>query len=183
MSNVLGLIWSSLSPIEKGLVLLTLAVYLLFASYSPETRAKTFDSIVAGAMSMIRISLLLLSGIFLGSLVGKFLPRETVAGLLGRGSGLKGILLGTLVGSVMPGGPYVLFPVAASLVSSGAAIPPIVAMIFAWSCIAITRIPLELGYLSVAQGQRIVWLRILLGIPLPIVAGVLAGIIVSAIAK
>jgi len=183
LSDVWSLIWGGLSPVEKGLVVFTLIAYLIFAVYSPDTRAKTVDSAVTGAESLIRISLLLLSGIFLGSLVGKFLPREAVAGMLGRGSGLKGILLGTAVGSILPGGPYVVFPVAAGLVSSGAAIPPVVAMIFAWDCIALTRIPMELVYLSVAGGQRIVWLRVLLGIPVPIVAGLFASVIVSAVWK
>lgn len=180
MSGVLDLVWGSLRSVEKGLVVFTLVVYLVSAAYGPETRARTVDSMVAGAASLARISLLLLSGIFLGSLVGKFLPQDAVAGMLGRGSGLRGILLGTLVGSLMLGGPYVLFPVVAGLVSSGVAIPPIVAMVFAWSCIALTRIPMELGYPSVAGAQRIVWLRVLLGIPLPILVGLLADVIVSA---
>ena len=101
----------------------------------------------------------MLSGIFLGSLVGTFLPRDIVARVLGKESGFKGVLLGTGFGTIMPGGPYVLFPVLAALYSSGAGVPPMVVMIFAWSCIALTRIPLELGYLSVVDAQKIVWLR------------------------
>jgi uncharacterized membrane protein YraQ (UPF0718 family) len=177
------MIWGNLSLIEKGMVLFTLLVYVLFAVYSPSTREKTAESVVSGANSLIRISLLLLSGIFLGSLVGTFLPRDVIAGVLGKESGFNGILLGTLFGAVLPGGPFVLFPVLAALYSSGAGIPPMVAMIFAWSCIALTRIPMELGYLSVADGQKIIWLRVLLGIPVPIVAGLLAGFIVSTLLK
>lgn len=183
MSGVWDLLWGSLSPVEKGLVVFTLMAYLILAAYSPDTKAKTADSVGTGAESLVRISLLLLSGIFLGSLVGRFLPREAVAGTLGRGSGLRGIVLGTAVGSIMPGGPYVVFPVAARLVSSGAAVPPIVAMIFAWSCTNLTRIPQELAYLSAAGGQRIVWLRALLGIPVPLVMGLLAGVLVSTVWK
>lgn len=140
-------------------------------------------SLDLGTNSFIRISLLLLSGIFLGSLVGTFLPRDAVASVLGKESSFKGILLGTLLGAAMPGGPYVLFPVLAALYSSGAGISPMVAMIFSWSCIALARIPTELRYPSVVEGQKLIWLRVLIGIPLPLVAGILAGVIASIVFK
>jgi len=177
------MVWGTLSLVEKGMVIFTLVAYLLFAVYSPSTRGKAVESVVLGANSLIRIALLLLSGIFLGSLVGTFLPREVIARVLGKESGFKGILLGTLFGAVMPGGPYVLFPVLAALYSSGAGIPPMISMIFAWSDIALTRIPMELGYLSAVNGQKIIWLRVLLGIPLPLIAGLMAGVTASAILK
>lgn len=183
LEGFLKLIWGSLSVVEKGMILFTLVAYLSFAVYSPSTRDKTTLSLMVGTRSLIRISLLLLSGLFLGSLVGTFLPREFIARVLGKESGFFGILLGTLFGAVMPGGPYVLFPILAALYSSGAGIPPMVAMIFSWSCIALTRVPTELGYLSVVDGQRIIWLRVLLGIPLPLIAGILASLLVSSILK
>lgn len=181
LDRFLELVWGSLSQIEKGMILFTLVVYLLFAVYNPSTREKTAMSVVMGSKSLVRISLLLLSGIFLGSLVGVFLPRSLVARLLGKESGFYGILLGTLFGAVMPGGPYVLFPIIASLYASGAAIPPMIAMIFSWQCIALTRTPTDLAFLSVVEGQKIIWLRILMGIPIPIIAGLLVGIIWRAI--
>jgi uncharacterized membrane protein YraQ (UPF0718 family) len=119
----LNTVWRSLSVVEKGMIIFTLIVYLFSAVYSPSTREKTVRSVETGAMSLARISLLLLSGVFLGSFVGTFLPRELVSGLLGSESGFTGVLLGTLFGAVMPGGPYVLFPIVAALFSSGAAIP------------------------------------------------------------
>jgi len=183
LEDFVKMIWGSLSPIEKAMVLFTLAIYVLFAVYSPSTREKTAESVVSGADSLVRVSLLLLSGIFLGSFVGTFLPRDVIATILGKESGLNGILLGTLFGAIMPGGPYVIFPILAALYSAGAGVPPMVAMIFAWGCIGLTRIPTELGYLSVADGQNIIWLRLLISIPLPLIAGFLASIIVSVIFK
>ena len=183
LEDFVKMVWGTLSLVEKGMVLFTLVAYLLFAVYSSSTREKAVESVVLGANSLIRISLLLLSGIFLGSLVGTFLPRDVIARVLGKETGFNGILLGTLFGAIMPGGPYVLFPVLSALYSSGAGIPPMVAMIFAWSCIALTRIPMELGYLSSVDGQNIIWLRVLIGIPLPFIAGLLAGALVSIIWK
>ncbi len=170
-------VWRSLSVVEKGMIIFTLIVYLFSAVYSPSTREKTVRSVETGTRSLVRISLLLLSGIFLGSFVGTFLPRGLVSDLLGGESGFTGIVLGTLFGAVMPGGPYVLFPIIAALFSSGAAIPSLIAMIFAWQCISLTRIPTDLGYLAAVEGQWLIWLRVLIGFPIPILAGVLAGII------
>jgi uncharacterized membrane protein YraQ (UPF0718 family) len=176
-------IWGNLNLVEKGMVLFTLVLYVFFSVYSPSTREKTATSIVLGTTSLIRISLLLLSGVFLGSLVGTFLPRDIIARFLGQESGINGILLGALFGAGMPGGPYVLFPIVAALYASGATIPPMIAMIFAWQNIALTRIPSELAFLSGVEGQRIIWLRVLLGLPVPIVMGLLAGIAASTVFK
>lgn len=177
IDGILDTIWRSLSVVEKGMIVFTLMVYVLSAAYSPSTREKTIRSVEMGARSLARISLLLLSGVLLGSFVGTFLPRELVSSLLGRESGFTGILLGTLFGAVMPGGPYVLFPIVASLFSSGAAISPLISMIFAWQCISLTRIPTDLGYLATVEGQKLIWLRVLIGVPIPILAGALAGMI------
>ena len=176
-----NMVWGSLSIVEKGMIVFTLVAYVLFAIYSPSTRAKTAESLMVGTNSLIRNSLLLLSGIFLGSLVGTFFPRAIVTSVIGKESGIKGILLGSIFGAIMPGGPYVLFPVLAALYSSGAGISPMIAMIFAWSDIALTRIPLELGYLSSVDAQKLVWLRVILGLPIPLLTGLLAGVVSSAI--
>ncbi len=173
----MNMVWRSLSIVEKGMIIFTLMVYVFSAIYNPSTREKTIQSVETGARSLVRISLLLLSGVFLGSFVGSFLPRGIVSDLLGKESGFIGILLGTLFGAVMPGGPYVLFPIVAALFSSGAAIPPLLSMIFAWQCISLTRIPTDLGYLATVEGQKLIWFRVLIGVPIPILVGILAGII------
>jgi uncharacterized membrane protein YraQ (UPF0718 family) len=96
------------------MVLFTVAVYLFSSLYGSSTRVKALESLETGGRSLLRISLLLLSGLFLGSFVGTFLSRELVSRLLGEESGFKGILLGTVFGAAMPGGPYVLFPIVSS---------------------------------------------------------------------
>ncbi|UCD44109.1 MAG: permease [Candidatus Bathyarchaeota archaeon] len=169
-------VWGSLSLVEKGMIVFTLMVYVVSA-VNPTTRERALRSVETGGRSLVRISLLLLSGVFLGSFVGTFLPRQLVSSLLGQESGFTGIILGSLFGAAMPGGPYVIFPIVAALFSSGAAVPSLIAMIFAWQCISLTRIPTDLGYLAVVEGQRLIWLRVLIGVPIPILAGIVAGII------
>jgi uncharacterized membrane protein YraQ (UPF0718 family) len=175
LDKIIEAIWGDLGSIEKGMIILTLLIYIFSAFYNPVSREKTIKSMEIGSKSLVRISLLLLSGVFLGSFVGTFLPRSLISNLLGKESGFTGILLGSFFGAIMPGGPYVLFPIVASLFSSGAATPPLIAMIFAWQCISVTRIPTDLGYLAVVEAQKLVWLRILIGIPIPILVGVLVA--------
>jgi uncharacterized membrane protein YraQ (UPF0718 family) len=177
LDSLVNVVWRSLGKVEKSMILLTLFLYIASALYSSTTREKVVKSVEVGGSSLVRISLLLLSGMFLGSFVGTFLPKEFVSQLLGQESGFYGILLGTIFGSAMPGGPYVLFPIVSSLYSSGASVPPLIAMIFAWQCISLTRIPTDLGYLAVVEGERLVWMRVILGIPVPIIAGFLASVI------
>jgi uncharacterized membrane protein YraQ (UPF0718 family) len=177
LDGLVDAVWRSLGKVEKGMILLTLVLYIGSALYSSTARVKVFKSIEIGSFSLVRISLLILSGIFLGSFVGTFLPREFVSQLLGKESGFYGILLGTVFGAVMPGGPYVIFPIVSSLFASGASVPPLIAMIFAWQCISLTRIPTDLGYLAVVEGEKLVWVRVILGVPIPVIAGFLASII------
>ena len=176
-NSFIDAVWGSLSSIEKGMVLLTVIIYITSALSNPSNRTKTVESVNVGNRSLVRISLLLLSGIYLGSFVGTYLPREYVSNLLGKESGILGIILGTIFGAIMPGGPYVLFPIISSLFSSGASVPPLISMIFAWQCISLTRIPTDMGYLALVGGEKLVWMRVLLGVPIPIIAGILAGII------
>jgi uncharacterized membrane protein YraQ (UPF0718 family) len=181
--DFIKMIWGSLSIIEKGMIIFTVIIYGLFAVYNPSTRMKTTIGLENAAKSLVRISLLLLSGVFLGSLIGAILPRNTIAKFLGGESGFVGILFGTLFGAVIPSGPYVLFPIVGGLYSAGASIPPLIAMIMAWQTIAIPRIPTDLAFLSAVEGQKLVWLRLIIGIPLPLIAGILAGYITSYLLK
>ena len=57
----------------------------------------------------------LLLGFCLAGLFEVMLSRDTLVKWMGEESGFQGILLGWLTGLLIPGGPYVVFPVAASL--------------------------------------------------------------------
>lgn len=179
VSEFLDLLWGRLTLIEKGLVIFTVLFYIFLAAYSPSTRSQAFTGIRSGATTLVRVLLLILAGVFLGSAVGAMIPREVIARSIGGESGFTGIVIGTLVGALIPGGPYVLFPLVASFYSIGAGVPALIAMIFAWTCIAVTRLPLEIGFLSAVGGERLILYRILIGIPLPLLAGVLAGLLVG----
>ncbi len=119
-----------------------------------------------------RIILALLTASFVSSLI----PAETIAAWLGNDSGLAGILLASLLGGIIPGGPVIAYPVAVLLDTAGAGLPQIVAFLTAWSVFAIHRVLLfEISLI----GWRFTALRLASSLPLPVVAGLLVGLVVA----
>lgn len=108
--------------------------------------------------------------------IGRLLPREHVAALLGSESGLEGTLLAAVLGGFLPGGPMVAFPLAIALFRAGAEQAPLVALITAWSLIALNR---TLLFEIPLMGARFTFDRIMVSAPLPIVAGLLAAAAVA----
>jgi uncharacterized membrane protein YraQ (UPF0718 family) len=105
--------------------------------------------------------------------IATLLPEESIAPLIGPESGLKGVLIASLAGGLIPSGPMVSFPVALALVKAGAGVPQTVALLTAWSVLAIHRvitweIPL-LGLGFSALRLSVTWF-------LPPLAGLTAGL-------
>jgi uncharacterized membrane protein YraQ (UPF0718 family) len=104
--------------------------------------------------------------------LGRLLPPELVSGWIGAGSGLPGVLIASALGAALPGGPMLAFPLAIALLRAGAGPEALVALITAWSLIAVNRTLLfELPLL----GARFAGWRLLLCTPLPVLAGAIAG--------
>jgi uncharacterized membrane protein YraQ (UPF0718 family) len=118
-----------------------------------------------------------LAGCFIGAFVALLLPREMVARWVGKESGLLGLAIATLVGAVLPGGPVTIFPVATAFLAVGADVGAAVAFITSWTLLGYTRaLVWELPFF----GPDFVLWRIIASLPLPIVAGLLARLIVAA---
>jgi uncharacterized membrane protein YraQ (UPF0718 family) len=82
----------------------------------------------------------LLLGFLLAGFFDVLVPREFLIKWMGEQSGTKGILIGWLIGLAMPGGPYVVFPIAASLFNQGVGVGPLVTFITAKSLLSPTRL-------------------------------------------
>lgn len=120
---------------------------------------------------MLRVPIALVAAGFLIQL----LPREELAARLGETAGLLGIAYGTLIGAALPGGPMVTFPVLVVLLKAGVAGPPAIAVITAWSVLAVHRtLVFELPLL----GGRFTAVRILSSLGLPLLAGLAASLLV-----
>jgi uncharacterized membrane protein YraQ (UPF0718 family) len=112
---------------------------------------------------------LLLAAFAIVGYVEQLAPQDFVQTWLGPESGAKGILLGEAAGALMPGGPYVIFPLITALYQAGAGIGPTLAMITSWSSLALLSASFELPFL----GWRFTLIRMGLGIVLPIIVGVI----------
>lgn len=100
------------------------------------------------------------------------IPQQRVAALLGDASGLGGMLLANLFGAALPGGPMVTFPVIVVLREHGVGDPQAVALLTAWSVLALHRVfAFELPIL----GPRFVAVRLAASALLPLLAGLLAA--------
>ncbi len=111
-------------------------------------------------------------GMVLGGMVQVLLPRELVAAYAGEDSGLTGLIIAAVAGAITPGGPFVAFPLVASLWKAGTAVGPLIAYLSAWSLLGLHRM---LIYEIPILGPRFVMVRVLTVGVVPILAGFIAG--------
>jgi uncharacterized membrane protein YraQ (UPF0718 family) len=127
---------------------------------------------LAGALRMfVRIAPILIPAFIAAGMLQEIMPKETFLRWFGQESGLRGIVLGTLAGAVMPGGPYLIFPVLAVLFKAGGGIGPIIAFVSSWSLVGINR---TIVFEIPMMGWQFSVVRILAGIIFPIPLALLA---------
>ena len=123
-------------------------------------------------MLLIRMPLALLAAGFLAEII----PEDLVSSAVGGASGLRGIFIASALGAFVPAGPMVLYPVAVAFFQLGAGIPQTIAFVTGWSLFGLHRVVTwELPML----GVRFVAIRLAASALLPVLAAVLAGLIVA----
>jgi uncharacterized membrane protein YraQ (UPF0718 family) len=143
-----------------------------------------FDRFVAILSSDLWLFTTMLPKMAAGSLIAAFvtrlLPREVVARVVGSESGLLGLLVAIMMGAVLPGGPLTIYPVAGAFLVLGADAGTAVAFITAWNLLGYNRALIwELPFF----GAEFVGWRIVIALPLPLLAGVLARLAARAVAN
>ncbi len=112
-----------------------------------------------------------LAGCFIGTFVMALLPRDLVVRLIGSESGVMGLLVATFAGFLLPGGPLTAYPVAAALLAVGADAGAAVAFLTSWTLLGYTRaLVWELPFFG---SDFVIW-RVVIALPLPLLAGLLA---------
>ncbi len=116
------------------------------------------------------VSRMLVLGMALAAMTQVILPEDVITRWMGDESGFTGILIGTAVGALVPGGPYVVIPLAGSVFLSGAGVGSVAAFVTAWNTIPLTRTMMwELPFLGGAFSTS----RMLVNLPFPILAGLM----------
>lgn len=128
--------------------------------------------VLRGAWSQLAPLLLRLPvALVAASLLAELLPVHWFAAVLGQGSGLAGVLAASVLGAILPGGPMVSFPLALVLFRAGVGTPQMVALLTAWSVLAVHRV---LVFELPMMGWEFVWRRWLVSLALAPLAGALA---------
>jgi len=112
----------------------------------------------------------LLLGFVLAGLLEVLIPQPVLSRWRGAERLGQGIVVGWAAGLVIPGGPYLFFPVAANLFRSGAAPGPLIALLTAKTLVSPIRM---LTYEAPLLGWPLTLARFIPGVLLPPVMGVL----------
>ncbi|MBS3754904.1 MAG: permease [Desulfobacterales bacterium] len=157
--------------ITAFIILLILAVIASTYAY------RRGDGSLAGGFAIARKTLigiapLLLVAFIMAGFIQVVIPSELMQSWLGQESGLKGIFIGSIGGALLPGGPYIAFPIIASIFQAGAGMGTAVAFVTGWAMWGIANIPFELAMI----GYRFMFLRLVLVLIIPPAAGFMANI-------
>lgn len=131
---------------------------------------------LSGITLIIMIIPIILIAMIISSYVRQLLPTEVVERWLGSESGLRGLAVAILGGAVTPGGPFAAFPLVVGFYRSGASFEICVAYLTSWTVLGLNRVLIwELPFL----GVDFVLLRLMVSLPLPVIAWLLAKLLIS----
>lgn len=129
------------------------------------------EGLTAGAKMFIGVLPLLIVAFLLTGFIQVLISKELVEKWFGQKAGFKGVVLGAFAGSLIPGGPYVYYPLAATLLLSGAQIGTVIAFILGKNLWNLSRIPIEVALI----GPKLTFIRYSITFIFPIFVGIIAN--------
>jgi len=160
-------------PLIDGTMIFFIVLAIVAATAVGLTKGSAAVWRAAGATAdlILTISATIAVGMLLGGLVREIVDPKRVSAALGASSGWRGLVIASALGAVMPGGPFVAFPIVYALFLAGADVGAVIAFLTSWSLIALQRVIVwELPLL----GPEFVAIRMLVSLPMPLLAGFLA---------
>ncbi len=126
----------------------------LFISFL-NNKKKTWQSLKVAIKSFVRILPMIFIIIILIGLLMGFVPKNQISRLIGEQAGLGGVFIVALLGAVLHIPSLISFPLAASLLESGASITSVAVFITSLTMIGVVTLPLEIKLL----GKKMALLR------------------------
>ncbi|MFP4159670.1 MAG: permease [Desulfobacterales bacterium] len=123
--------------------------------------------------TFFNIAPLLLIAFILAGFMQVVIPPELIKSWLGEEAGLKGVFIGSVGGALIPGGPYVAFPIIAAIFKAGAGLGTVVACVTGWAMWGVITTMFELAII----GHRFTLLRMGLVLIFPPCAGIMANML------
>lgn len=115
-------------------------------------------------------ALLILFAFIIVGFVNVLSPEELITAWIGPDSGWRGIATSEFLGMLLPGGPYVVFPIIDILSQAGAGLAAVITLITSWSTQSLLTVSFELPFM----GWRFTSIRWGLGLAIPVLAGSVA---------
>jgi uncharacterized membrane protein YraQ (UPF0718 family) len=125
---------------------------------------------ILGWNIFLRNAVLLLIAFLIVGFVDALSPTHLVQTLIGPETGWQGLVMAEGLGMLLPGGPYVVFPLIALLYRAGAGLGATVTLITSWATQALLTVTFELPFM----GWRFTAIRWGLGLVIPLFAGAVA---------
>jgi len=157
-------------PDRTTLFLIAVAIALAGLAWLRGGFPLVVDGLSSGAGKLLQVTPLLLAAFLVAGLTQVLVSRQVIERWLGSSAGWRGILLACLGGALIPGGPYVYYPIAGALLRSGAGLGVLVAFISAKNLWSVTRLPYEFALL----GPRLTLIRYAVTFLLPPIFGIAA---------
>src|SRR5574341_822188 len=129
-----------LGRVKVSLIILGSLLLLLVAVAAARSPVLAWEGLSGGVRLFLEILPNIAIGFLLGGMVQVLLPQDLVAHYAGEDSGLRGLLLATGIGAITPGGPFVQFPLVATLWKAGTGVGPITAYLVSWALFGFQRI-------------------------------------------
>jgi len=144
------------------IVLIILALFLFIVAYKKDDGSHS-KGINQAYKNLVNMMPLLILAFIIAGFLQVVVPPELIQSWLGEEAGLKGVIIGSLGGVLLPGGPYIAFPVIAAIYKSGA-------FVVSWAMLSLYQVVFELAIL----GPRFTMLRLGLVLILPPLSGMIA---------
>ena len=122
--------------LDISLVILLVLVVSIGLFAVVKDRALPLQGLYASGRLFGSVWIELLLGFIIAGLLEVLFSPSAITAWMGTESSTRGILVGWLAGLMIPGGPYLLFPIAAKLWKTGAAPGVLIALITAKSLVS-----------------------------------------------
>jgi uncharacterized protein len=168
------------SRMDPSFYLLVAAVGVALAVATARDPASPLRALQASGKLLGGVWIELALGFILAGLIDVLVPPTLMSRWLGPQQFGRGIVIGWVAGLLMPGGPYVFFPVAANLVKSGAAPGPLITLLTAKTLVSPIRM---ITYEAPLLGWPLALARFIPGVMLPPLMGVIGQWLYHVLAK
>jgi uncharacterized membrane protein YraQ (UPF0718 family) len=128
--------------IKTGFIYLAVITVLYTIGFKKDAE-KGRKSLQVAGQTLYRMAPLLLSIFALIGLLQEFVPPELISTWLGSHNRFLSLLNGGLIGAIAIGPPVAAFPIAGSLIDSGAWPPAAAAFIVSWVSVGVVTLPIE----------------------------------------